>query len=419
MSEVTVRDVHKTYPLYRTKADKLKEAFSISRRKYHTDFEALKGVSLEVERGECVGIIGLNGSGKSTLLKILTNIISPTSGTVKVNGKISALLELGAGFNPDYTGIENIYLNTLLMGMTREETNHVLPEIIDFADIGEYIYQPVKFYSSGMYVRLAFSIAAMVSPDVLIIDEALSVGDVFFQQKCYQKIRELAQNATVLIVSHDLNALVKFCKRIIVLNNGVKIFDGDSHEAITEYLKVRQGQMSHANHKHPEVSYGRYVVPRNNQYSGKQDIIINSYYYTIDGVEFGEYCRAGSYMSISMIVSSKMSTDNLIVGYQIRDKFGQEVFGETNITSDITNDTKIIVGHSRLDFSFTWPEVREGDYFITLGIGTGYEVLNQIEQCWINEAIHVVNSADGKLIYGIFNNPMDGFRIEGLSSNER
>ena len=221
---VSVSNLIKRYPLYRRKLDKIREAFSVTGRRYHRDFEALKGISFEVGKGECVGIIGLNGSGKSTLLKILTGVVQPTSGSIRTEGRIAALLELGAGFNPEYTGLENIYLNTLLMGMSREETDRRLNEILEFADIGEFIYQPVKIYSSGMFVRLAFSIAVTVEPDILIIDEALSVGDVFFQQKCYQKIREMSEHATVLIVSHDLNSITKFCKRLLVLNNGVLIF---------------------------------------------------------------------------------------------------------------------------------------------------------------------------------------------------
>lgn len=199
----------KSYPLYRKKRDKIREAFSVTGRKYHRDFEALKGISFSVNKGECVGIIGLNGSGKSTLLKILTGVVRPTSGDVKTSGKVAALLELGAGFNPEYTGLENIYLNTLLMGFSREETDQKLDEILEFADIGDFINQPVKIYSPGMFVRLAFAIAITVDPDILIIDEALSVGDVFFQQKCYNKIREFAEKSTVLIVSHDLNSITK------------------------------------------------------------------------------------------------------------------------------------------------------------------------------------------------------------------
>lgn len=414
---VRVSGVKKRYPLYRRKRDKIKEAFSLTGKKYHRDFEALKGVSFSVSKGECVGIIGLNGSGKSTLLKILTGVIQPTEGTVETKGKVAALLELGAGFNPEYTGRENIYLNTLLLGMNRQETDAVLQDILDFADIGDFIDQPVKIYSSGMFVRLAFSIAITVDPDILVIDEALSVGDVFFQQKCYNRIRELSQRSTVLIVSHDLNSITKFCKRLLVMNNGVLIFDGNAKDAVTEYYKVKQGSiLSREARQQVEDTYTRvlkdqFIKPVKSQYSGKMDAIIESFYYQIDEVPFGEYCEAGKVFYIKMSVRCNREINPVIIGYQIRDKYGNETFGETSMTSGYENVT-FEQGETIVSFRFVWPEVREGDYFITLGIGEGYEVLNQVEQCWVNQAIHVVNTTHGKLIYGVFNNIMEDFRAD-------
>ena len=243
MKVINVQHLKKIYPLYNNNKDKIKEAFSITGKKYHKDFYAIKDVNFSIEKGECVGIIGLNGSGKSTLLKILSGVLTQTEGDVEINGKVSALLELGAGFNQEYTGLENIYLNSMIMGFSKKETDEKLQEILKFADIGDFINQPVKVYSSGMFVRLAFAIAINVEPDILIVDEALSVGDVFFQQKCYKKIKELAGKSTVLIVSHDLNAMTKFCKRIIVMNKGVLEFDGDPNEAITQYFKIKQGKL--------------------------------------------------------------------------------------------------------------------------------------------------------------------------------
>lgn len=417
---IEVSGIKKRYPLYRKKRDKIKEAFSITGKKYHKDFEALKGISFSVSKGECVGIIGLNGSGKSTLLKILTGVIQPTEGSVRIEGKIAALLELGAGFNPEYTGRENIYLNTLLLGMSRDETDKILQDILDFADIGDFIEQPVKIYSSGMFVRLAFAIAITVSPDILIIDEALSVGDVFFQQKCYNRIRELSEKATVLIVSHDLNSITKFCKRIMVLNNGVLIFDGNAKDAVTEYYKVKQGSiLSEEAKKQLEDVYTRvmkdqFIKPSVEQYSGKMDAIIDSYYYQIDDSPFGEYCEFGKTFFIKMLIRCLRKIEPVIIGYQIRDKYGNETFGETSLTSGNT-DVSFDEGETMVSFQFIWPEVREGDYFITLGIGEGYEVLNQVEQCWINQAIHIVNTTHGKLIYGVFNNAMLNFSADKVS----
>lgn len=188
---IEIENVTKIYKLYDKPIDRLKEAMSVSHREYHKDFYALSQISFTVEKGQTVGIIGTNGSGKSTILKIITGVLTPTTGNVSVNGKISALLELGAGFNMDYTGIENIYMNGTMMGFSRKEMDAKLDDILEFADIGDFVYQPVKTYSSGMFVRLAFALAINVEPEILIVDEALSVGDVFFQSKCYRRMDEI------------------------------------------------------------------------------------------------------------------------------------------------------------------------------------------------------------------------------------
>ena len=201
---ISVQDVTKVYRLYDKPIDRLKESMSISHKNYHRDFYALKGLSFQVKKGETVGIIGTNGSGKSTILKIITGVLTPTSGEVNVDGKISALLELGAGFNMDYTGIENVYMNGTMMGYTKKEMDEKLQDILDFAEIGDFVYQPVKTYSSGMFVRLAFALAINVDPEILIVDEALSVGDVFFQSKCYRRMEEIRKKGTtILMVTHD------------------------------------------------------------------------------------------------------------------------------------------------------------------------------------------------------------------------
>ena len=420
MKAISVKNLKKTYALYDSRKDKLKEAFSLKGKKYHKNFEALKGISFDVEKGECVGIIGLNGSGKSTLLKILTEVITQTEGTVEINGKVSALLELGAGFNPEYSGLENIYLNTMLMGYTRKETDDKLDQILEFADIGDFINQPVKIYSSGMFVRLAFAIAITIDPDILIIDEALSVGDVFFQQKCYKKIKEFAGKSTVLIVSHDLNAITKFCQRIIVMNYGEIVYNGEPTEAISQYFRIKQGR-ARKNQKAQDADstivekFENYQVPNGKDYSGKMDVIIEKYYYKIENEAFGEMCEDGDEVNISMLVHSEREIENLIVGYQVRDKYGNEVFGETSLTSKV-EQFSLHKGTNLINFSFTWPEVREGDYFITLGIGEGSEVLNQVEQCWINNAVHVVETTHGKTIFGIFNHEMEQFSVEEINT---
>ena len=240
---VEVKNLTKVYQLYNKPIDRLKEAVRIPRKVYHTDFYALKDISFDVKKGESIGIIGVNGSGKSTLLKIITGVLSKTSGDIKINGKISALLELGAGFNMDYTGIENIYMNGLMMGFTKEEMDNKLNTILEFADIGDFVYRPVKQYSSGMFVRLAFSLSIAVEPDILIVDEALSVGDIFFQAKCYKRMNELKEKGTTIImVTHDLGAVIKYCDRVVLLNKGVKVSEGTPHEIIDLYKKILAGK---------------------------------------------------------------------------------------------------------------------------------------------------------------------------------
>lgn len=419
MKVINVQHLKKIYPLYDNNRDKIKEAFSITGKKYHKDFYAIKDVNFSIEKGECIGIIGLNGSGKSTLLKILSGVITQTEGDVEINGKVSALLELGAGFNQEYTGLENIYLNSMIMGFSKKETDEKLQEILDFADIGDFINQPVKVYSSGMFVRLAFAIAINVEPDILIVDEALSVGDVFFQQKCYKKIKELAGKSTVLIVSHDLNAMTKFCKRIIVMNKGILEFDGDPNEAITQYFKIKQGQLKNkinidsSNENYKINNLEKYKEPKKNEYSGNMDVIIKKYFYSINDEDFAEICRKDDEIIISILVDSKKHIDNLIVGYQVRDKYGNEVFGETSLTSQV-EQYQLRSGKSLISFKIIWPEIREGDYFITLGIGNGIEVLNQIEECWINNVIHVSATTMGKTIFGVFNNSFEEYEVKGI-----
>ena len=241
---IEIKDVTKIYKLYDKPIDRLKESMSLRHRSYHKDFYALRGLSFFVEKGQTVGIIGTNGSGKSTILKIITGVLTPTSGEVSVKGKISALLELGAGFNMDYTGIENIYMNGTMMGYSKREMDDKLADILDFAEIEDFVHQPVKTYSSGMFVRLAFALAINVEPEILIVDEALSVGDVFFQSKCYRRMEEIRKNGTTIVmVTHDMGSIIKYCDKVILLNKGEYIAEGPAGRMVDLYKKILAGQM--------------------------------------------------------------------------------------------------------------------------------------------------------------------------------
>lgn len=233
---IQIDHVTKTYNLYDRPIDRLKEALSITQKPYHREHHSLNDVTFSVEKGESLGIVGTNGAGKSTLLKVITGVLKPTQGEVTVRGKIAALLELGAGFNMEYTGIENIYLNGTMMGFKRAEVKEKVPDIVKFADIGGFIDQPVKTYSSGMFARLAFAVAINVEPDVLIVDEALSVGDTRFQIKCIDKMKELKEKGTtILFVSHATEQIKRFCTRTIWLDQGKIKKDGEASQIVDLY----------------------------------------------------------------------------------------------------------------------------------------------------------------------------------------
>lgn len=236
---ISIKNLTKLYKLYDRPVDRLKESLGLTKKQCYREHYALNSISFDIHKGETVGIIGTNGSGKSTCLKIITGVLNATGGEVKVNGRISALLELGAGFNGEYTGLENVYLNGTMLGYSREEIDERLQSILDFADIGDFIYQPVKTYSSGMFVRLAFAVAINIDPEILIVDEALSVGDVFFQAKCYHKFEEFKKSGkTILFVSHDLGSIAKYCDRVVLLNKGNLVADGDPKETIDLYKQI-------------------------------------------------------------------------------------------------------------------------------------------------------------------------------------
>lgn len=240
---IKVNHISKVYKLYDNPMDRLKEALRLTKAQKYKEYHALSDISFDVNRGETVGLIGTNGAGKSTLLKIITGVLTPSGGDVEVHGKISALLELGAGFNGEYTGMENIYLNGQMMGYTREQMEVRVPAIVDFAGIGDFINQPVKTYSSGMFARLAFAVAINVDPDILIVDEALSVGDIYFQAKCFKKMDEIKRTGTtILLVTHDMSSVIKYCDKVVILNKGHFLKEGNAKEMVDIYKKILVNQ---------------------------------------------------------------------------------------------------------------------------------------------------------------------------------
>lgn len=259
---IEVNNLTKTYKLYENNKRRIIEGLFPKAKPHHKEFNALDGVSFSIKKGEIVGIIGVNGSGKSTLLKIITGVLNPSNGQVFVDGRISALLELGAGFNPEYTGIENIYLNGTLHGITRDEMSKRIDDIASFADIGDFINQPVKNYSSGMFVRLAFAVAVYSDPDILIVDEALAVGDAAFQAKCMARMNQIMKSgATVLFVTHDMNTVKRLCQRCIYLEHGKKIMEGPAEEIADVYLRRIRESM---NEEHLKIENQNESIPSSN-----------------------------------------------------------------------------------------------------------------------------------------------------------
>ena len=248
MNAIEISHLTKIYKIFDRPIDRVKESLLPFHRRYSTAFYALRDVSFSIQKGETVGIIGKNGAGKSTLLKIITGVLTPTGGTVSVHGRIASLLELGAGFNPEMDGVENIYMNGTIMGISKEEMEARVPEIIAFADIGDFIHQPVKTYSSGMYARLAFAVNVFVEPDILIVDEALSVGDLEFQSKCYRKFAELRKRGiTIIFVTHDINAVLNFCTAAVLMEHGSLVKSGTPKEVVNAYKKRLSLQVVEAN----------------------------------------------------------------------------------------------------------------------------------------------------------------------------
>ena len=388
---ITVKDVTKVYRLYDKPIDRLKESLSLTHKSYHKDFYALNGLSFNVEKGQTVGIIGTNGSGKSTILKIITGVLTPTTGQVDVEGKISALLELGAGFNMDYTGIENIYMNGTMMGYSRKEMDEKLQDILDFADIGDYVYQPVKTYSSGMFVRLAFAVAINIDPEILIVDEALSVGDVFFQAKCYRKFEEFKKKGkTILFVSHDLSAISKYCDRAILLNQGVKLGEGSPKDMIDAYKQVLVGQyetpkagvdvpdltadgdvraaLDKQKRKQEAARMG--VNPETLEYGTKQAEIV-SYYITDKNDVQTTAILKGDEFTMHMKVKIGQDLPAPIFAFSIKNIKGVEITG-TNTMFEKTFLESVKAGQV-LEITFRQKmRLQGGDYLISLGV-TGYE----------------------------------------------
>lgn len=375
---IEINDLTKIYKLYRNPVDRLKESLSIFGKNYHKDFFALNSMTLHVQRGESLGIIGKNGSGKSTLLKIITGVLSPTSGELSVKGRISALLELGAGFNPDFSGLENVYLNGTMMGMSKEDVDKKIDDITAFADIGDFIHQPVKTYSSGMFVRLAFAVAINVEPEILIVDEALSVGDIFFQAKCFKKFSEFKdQGKTIIFVTHDMSSVMKYCDRVIVMNEGVIVDEGAPGPMIDIYKKILVNQYSEVESMDVKNTFvenqwkkGININPSFSDYGNNKAQIIDFGVFDHKG-DLTNVIMKSKEFKLKMKVQFNEDITDPIFAFSIKDIRGTEITGTNTMLESV--NTGLIRKNDIYEIEFTQNiSLQGGDYLISFGC-TGYE----------------------------------------------
>ena len=445
---IRVRDLSKCYQIYDRPQDRLKQSIMprlrwLTRRvaqNYFRDFRALDNVSFEVRKGETVGIIGRNGSGKSTLLQIICGTLAPTGGTVETNGRIAALLELGSGFNPEFTGRENVYMYAAVMGLSEKEVDERFDAIADFADIGEFLDQPIKTYSSGMVVRLAFAVVAHVDADILVVDEALSVGDVFFVQKCMRFLRRFMKTGTVLFVSHDTSAVLNLCRKAIWLQDGVVMTKGEPKEITERYLEKlyesQQGESVVRDNLDLDLCDTHEKQPRDmrmdfiNQTTLRNDIEL--FPFSRDAPSFGNGCAritnvqlfdvdgnslawvvGGEKVRLSIFCAANESILAPIIGFQVKDRLGQVVFADNTYIS-YAHDPASVKAGEKIDacFDFIMPLLPTGDYTISVAIAQGTQE-EHIQHQWIHDALAFkVHSTS--VCHGLIGVPMSNIEIRKI-----
>jgi ABC-type polysaccharide/polyol phosphate transport system ATPase subunit len=411
---ISVKHLTKIYKLYDKPIDRLKESLHPLKKQYHKDFYALNNVNFEIKKGETVGIIGKNGAGKSTLLKIITGVLTPTSGSVHVNGRIASLLELGAGFNPDYTGIENIYFNGSLMGFTREEMDTKIVDILAFADIGDFVYQPVKMYSSGMFARLAFAVTINVDPDILIVDEALAVGDIFFVQKCMAHLNGLKNSGkTILFVSHDTAIIKNICDKALFINDGKLVAHGNAIEVSDTYLAyVFQRQVNQTKENDGDKKDTLYVkedeenhIPNLQKRLGNQRCQILGIGLYDKNMNPVQSIHNNSTIILRMTFKNTTDTliDNLTVGYVLKSPKGIEIASNNSEIEQTKIGTIGINAKRTIKIEIKIPLYHPGQYTFTPTIGTmgadTIELLDRVEnaiciELYSKKQIHVLMSLD-------------------------
>lgn len=410
---IQLRHVSKKYPIYRRPSDKLLEILTLRRKRFHREFWALRDIDLEVERGTTLGVVGQNGSGKSTLLQILAGILRQTRGDVVVRGTAAALLELGAGFNPEFTGRENVFMNGAIMGLTRREMDRRLGDILDFAEIGQFVDQPVKTYSSGMFMRLAFAVAIHVDPEILLIDEALAVGDLVFQHRCVNRMRKLRREGkTIVFVTHDLQAVTSFCDRAILLDGGRKLSDGSPEEVVRAYQALifererkAAGEPAMAAAPTDEsLPVVRTIPYIHNRYGEGGARIIGIILLSESGQALNE-ARADEPVHLLISARFERPTRSPIIGFTVRDRLGVEVTSSNSSYEDLQLPDASAGDVFTVSFRIQTPNLRPGSYSISPAVSRGNIWEHTVED-WIDNA-YIFNLLDTGLVYGQMRWPVE------------
>jgi lipopolysaccharide transport system ATP-binding protein len=435
---VKVENLSKCFHVYDRPRDRLLQLFARRGKQHYREFWALKDVSFEIRKGETVGIIGRNGSGKSTLLQIICGTLSPTGGRVEFQGRVAALLELGSGFNPEFTGRENVYMNAAVLGLRKEEIEARFQDIVEFSEIGDFIEQPVKTYSSGMMVRLAFAVIAHVDADILVIDEALSVGDAFFTQKCMRFLRKFMERGTILFVSHDTGAVINFCERVVWLNKGVMRAQGEPKSVTQLYLaelyESQQGASTVSINQDLNTSVSS---PKQAPRDMRLDFInatpcrndIELFHFQPDAANFGRgggtidsvllldtagsplsWVVGGEEVKLRIACRANAPLYSPIVGFFVSDRLGQPLFGEN--TFNFTSQAPLSVAVGQIffaEFEFRMPILPVGDYSITVALAEGTQ-REHVQHHWIHDAL-LLKSHSTSVSTGLVGVPMNNIKL--------
>lgn len=429
---IQVNGLSKCYQIYDKPSDRLKQMLVRGRKHYYKEFWALRDVSFNIKKGETVGIIGRNGSGKSTLLQTICGTLNPTRGEVNVTGRVAALLELGAGFNPEFSGVENVYMAASLYGLSKAEVDQRFERIAEFADIGDHINQPVKTYSSGMYVRLAFAVIAHVDADVLVIDEALAVGDAVFTQKCMRFIRKFKESGSLLFVSHDISSVLSLCERAVWLHKGLIREIGESKTVAESYLQYtlqevygeeanlsRVGKEKIATPSLPSTSLDYQAQMQvsdnlneaNGWKTGAGEIVSVALLRDDDSRETEDslILKGGERLRMTVRATAHEALQRPILGFLVRDRLGQDLFGENTLPFTTTNPTTASAGETlRAEFTFNLPMLPNGQYSVMVSLADG-DLGQHVQHHWLHNAL-ILNVSSSIVRWGLV-----GIRFENVT----